>query len=269
MTIEDFYLNATQVIRDNILGAKKAAQPDGSSAPRPGMMFEQNGMRVTDVEVLAVDIKDPGIAQLLGDSQRKVVHSNILMQERERDLKMVEQSESIEQCKLLAKSKTEEAQSNAEMRRLVSRLTIAIKKSQSDLEEAESNRRVVEAKIANSKLTQESELAAEKAQKEQDLAIQKAAQDLKIQMLTEETKATVERFGATKDGFMEGLMLLSREETLQKVATACSWQTVIGKQPLSDVITSIFGGDNPIAKALAAAMATTKPMALPSTQNSR
>ena len=45
-TIEAFYARSVEIIRDAILG---------TAEPRAGMVFDENGMRVTDVEVLDVD----------------------------------------------------------------------------------------------------------------------------------------------------------------------------------------------------------------------
>jgi hypothetical protein len=50
LTIEEFYRNSTDIIRDYVLGPN--ANPDGSPTKRSGMAFPENGMRVTDVEVL-------------------------------------------------------------------------------------------------------------------------------------------------------------------------------------------------------------------------
>ena len=253
-SIEDFYLNATQLIRDTLLGEKKAAT-EGGNAQRAGMFFKQNGMRVSDIEVLGVDIKDAEIARLLGDAQRRTVQSNVQMLERDRDLKMVEQAEGIEQRKLLAKSKTEEAQNDIELKRIASRLALAIKRAEATLNEEQQTKEVISIRIANAKMQSEADLAATKAEQDQEMAHAKALQDLKVEMLDKETEAAVKRFGAVGENFMEGLAHLSREETLTKIATAASWQTVIGGRPLGDVVQGIFGAESPIAKALAAAVA--------------
>nr|MBA3456217.1 hypothetical protein [Deltaproteobacteria bacterium] len=66
-TIEAFYAQSVDLIRDAILGRGE---------PRPGMLFPENGMHVTDVEIIGVTIDDEGIAELLGDAQHEAVESN-------------------------------------------------------------------------------------------------------------------------------------------------------------------------------------------------
>ena len=46
VTIEAFYADAVDIIRDTLLGNAS------EGAPRPGMSFVENGMQVTDIEVL-------------------------------------------------------------------------------------------------------------------------------------------------------------------------------------------------------------------------
>ena len=84
--IEAFYARSVEVIRDAILG-----QPEA----RAGMIFAENGMHVTDVEVLDVTIDDEGIATLLGDAQHEAVEANIAALRASRGLELTEKREAI------------------------------------------------------------------------------------------------------------------------------------------------------------------------------
>ncbi len=70
-SIEAFYAQSVEIIRDTVLG--KADDKGG----RPGMKFAENGMHVTDVELLDVTIDDDGIAELLSTAQHEAVQANI------------------------------------------------------------------------------------------------------------------------------------------------------------------------------------------------
>ena len=82
--IEAFYARSVEIVRDAILG-----QPDA----RAGMIVAENGMHVTDVEVLDVTIDDEGIATLLGDAQHEAVEANIAALRATRGLELTEKQE--------------------------------------------------------------------------------------------------------------------------------------------------------------------------------
>jgi hypothetical protein len=63
----ELYQDAADFVRDTILGEKV----EGSH--RPGMLFEENNMRVTEVDVLSVIIPDPDIAVNFNNTNRTIV----------------------------------------------------------------------------------------------------------------------------------------------------------------------------------------------------
>jgi len=65
-SVETFYAGSVDILRDVLLG-----RASDDKAPRPGMRFEENGMHVTDVEVLGVLIDDAKISALLNQAQHE------------------------------------------------------------------------------------------------------------------------------------------------------------------------------------------------------
>ena len=78
-TIENFHDNATDIIRNTILGESKEGK-------RIGRTFEENGMKIYDVEVLNVKIGDATIAKMLVDSQHDIVAKNLGVISLQKDL---------------------------------------------------------------------------------------------------------------------------------------------------------------------------------------
>jgi major vault protein len=91
INIEEFNVSATDIIRDIILG--KVTE----KGPRPLKKFEENGMVVYDVEVLAVEIGDDVIADLLKSAQHKVVRQNLTIAEKQKEYEVTEKLESFVQ----------------------------------------------------------------------------------------------------------------------------------------------------------------------------
>src|SRR5690606_2556843 len=87
--IEQFYADSVAILRDVILGVA------GEDAKRPGRRFEENGMRVYDVEVLEVTIGDDAIAELLVQAQHAAVQQTLSLAAEQRRVDTVRQAESV------------------------------------------------------------------------------------------------------------------------------------------------------------------------------
>jgi major vault protein len=253
--IEEFYANATAIIRDSILG-KREDKTDGTRSVRPGHVFEHNGMKVVDVEVLGNEIMDKSIGDLLSRSQREVVESNISLATAKRQLEAARQQETMERERLTAKATTEQHRTSLELSKVADSLKLAIERSSASLAEIQSNRKVIEANAANEEFSHNSRLERERSASEQRLDIDKAEQQLEMEKLEKETKATIERFAAVSGNFAESLAFLSRDENMVKISQALSFQTVIGGKSITDALGAIFGNDSPITKRLAQVAST-------------
>jgi major vault protein len=98
-TVEYFNENATDIIRDTILGESK-------EGGRLGRKFKENDMRIYDVEVLSVDINDVTISKMLVDNQHMIVSQNLNTIKLEKELEHSKKVEIINREKLDEKSKT-------------------------------------------------------------------------------------------------------------------------------------------------------------------
>ncbi len=235
-SIESFYAQSVDLIRDAILG-----KPD-DKAQRAGMKFHENGMRVTDVEILDVSIDDEDIAALLGDAQHEAVQSNIELLRARRGLEMTEKKEAISRGEAEARAETAKRLAELEVAATADRLRVALAVVQAQLEQAEAEKTATIAKNAVTDTDHTAQLAREKATRDLDTATKAAHQQLVLQALEAEVAAAVQRFGAAQGGFSEALLALQNQETLAKVAEAMSVQSFIGGKTLTDVIDKVFVG---------------------------
>jgi major vault protein len=88
-SIKEFMDNSVEIVRDTLLGEKPE---DG---PRAGLTFDENGMRVYDVEVLNMTIGDQDIGEALVSAQHSIVQKEIDLAEKEQDLKLTKRTEEI------------------------------------------------------------------------------------------------------------------------------------------------------------------------------
>ncbi|MCA9550976.1 MAG: hypothetical protein KC933_13160 [Myxococcales bacterium] len=100
VTIQTLRARAADVVRDAVLGHR-------ADAARPGRTFEDNGMRVVDVEVLALEIDDLEVAELLSEAQMDAIQAAVAVARREATLASQRRVEEVE--RLLAQEAHETA----------------------------------------------------------------------------------------------------------------------------------------------------------------
>ena len=102
-TIEDFYANATDIVRDVMLDICKDAECEASDTHKPfGRLFLENGMLVKDVEVLSVSV-EAEIANILERHQQEMIEKTLELSDAERRMAVV---------KKLAETEKEEVKLN-------------------------------------------------------------------------------------------------------------------------------------------------------------
>lgn len=233
--VEEFYANSTEFIRTTILGA----QVEGK---RKGMAFPENGMHVDDVEVLAVEVADAGIRELLNMAQQQVVRTNVDLFTAHRALEVTKEKEVI--ARETAQTQAETAKLRNELNTELEASAIAVKLAQlgNAMAAAEKQRELDQKAMEFDTAKANEKLIFEKAATEQRLALQAKEQEQRITALVAETEAVVKRFGSAQAGFSEALLALSNNETMQKVAQAWSLQRAIGGESVSEALNRVFTG---------------------------
>lgn len=100
ITIEQFNDNATDIIRNTVLG--KASE----KTERKGRSFGENGMKIYDVEVLELHIGDNNIARMLTSNQHDIVKQNLNIMKLSKDLEYSTKQEEIRRKELDERVKT-------------------------------------------------------------------------------------------------------------------------------------------------------------------
>jgi major vault protein len=199
ITIEDFNDNATDIVRDTILGKPLQAGTKGSTDKR-GRTFDENGMKIYDVEVLNLEIGDPNISKMLITNQHDIVKQNLNIMKLEKDLQYSTKQEEIRRKELDERVKT----SN--------------KAAEVSLKEEENERKVKEAQLSNEIALDDKDLAAkETKQKTLDkiasatLAREKAKRELETQTQKERSEIAIneveKQLAAIQPGLIEALMV--------------------------------------------------------------
>lgn len=237
--VEDFYANSVAIIRDTLLG--KAGENEGKGK-RTGMKFDENGMRLLDVEVFTIKIGDDSIREMLERVQHSVVETNIEVFSMKRELEATKDKENIAREELEIKTKTTQRRHELERELAASELALTLTKIANSLKENAEKKMLEAEKQKVSDISFDADQARKRRSSEQEQSLAQIAQAQKIEMLKAEAEAVAQRFNASMPGFSEALLALSNNETMVKVAEAWNIQRAIGGENLSDAIKRIFDG---------------------------
>jgi major vault protein len=136
--VEEMNARAIDIVRDALLGKGKIADETvaddadkdeeldellelekiADESSRPGRIFDENGMRIYDVEVLKVTIGDDHIAGLLVDAQHETVRRTLRIAKKEAELEAVKREESLEREMIEAREQTKKVNQECAIRRI-------------------------------------------------------------------------------------------------------------------------------------------------------
>ncbi len=222
--IEEFINNQVEIVRNAILGASV-------EGGRPGKRFEENGMRVYDLEVLDVHIRDSNVEQLLVASQKEVVKQTLALQAELRKLDLTKQTEDV---KRQIAAETKETQ----LATVSNAAQVAEKQVEVDEAKLKADQKLQELRDA----LKEAQLKMEKLAADQEIAIDKAHVDLGIAKLTAETAATVERFKAISPDLAAALQAFGDADLMVKFAEALETIPMGLTEGVGEVMQRVFVG---------------------------
>lgn len=234
--IEEFNKRAIAIIRDTILGVSEEGKK------RPGRSFEENGMRVYDVEVLDVTIGDERISELLMTAQHNAVKEALNVASAERTL---ETSIRLEEVK---RKNAEEAATT-----VLKDLELKKKRVLAELELQLSNISI-EAKTISAKLEEEkkrqgtmdeiskAQLARDKMTADQEIAVLESKQKLEIARIQTEVAAVCDKAKALGPDVVAALQAFADKELIGKLAESMAPLPLLAGQSMSQVIKTALEG---------------------------
>ncbi len=234
-TIRNFYIDPAALIRDTILGPK-----DGEKE-RTGRLFKENGMTITDVEVLDVTISDADIGSLLQTQQQEVVTNQIAIDRATQQLEVAIAQAANKKSMLKLLDEIRQLEQELELSRLTDHAMIA------EAEAAETLKRLQE---------QDTQAAQEQVTKnanhEGKLKRRTNMVDLELRQNEAETANVVSRFEAANGDLAAAIRQLGDEQLLEKVAEAMGPMRIIGGGTITDALAGLIGGKGELFNRLTA-----------------
>ena len=243
--IQPFYANAIQVIRDAVLGLSD------DKGKRVGQFFPENGMRIYDVEVLAVTIGDDNIAQLLVEAQHAVVQQTLELAAETRSLELTQQKETIKQEIAQAQATTQQLLLDLDVQKVQKQLNLDLAKLGS-LAEAQQSR--LTAQLAEQEALDKintAGLARQKAVSDLDVAISQAKLNQQLEELKAEVASVVQKAHAVSPELVAALQAFGDKALAEKMAESMAPLAILGGNSVAEVFSQLLQGtilENVLAK---------------------
>ncbi|MCC6555925.1 MAG: hypothetical protein HUU26_02275 [Gemmatimonadaceae bacterium] len=241
--IEAFYAGAVSVLRDVILGHQ------GEDGKRPGRLFEENGMRVYDVEVLDVTIGDDAIAALLVGAQQDAVRQALTIAAERRRVELTRESEGSRQEIL-------DLESTTRIKQLALRMRELERQREVDLAQVDSEAEVRKRKQAGQLAEQEAvngihlaELGRRRAAAELDLDVAQRELEQRLREIEADVRALVGKAGAISPDLVAALQSFSDRALAERVAQSMAPLAILGGESVSEVLGRLLKG-TPLARVL-------------------
>lgn len=228
LDVMGFYNDSTNIIRDIILGKS-------TEEGRPGLVFEDNGMVVSEVEVLSVKLEDRDLAIHLKRSASDALSKAITLAEAKRNLahnqetaKITEEGSKIKHALEMVNIDNENA------------LKAAVLASKAD--EAELKKVAAEAEVEARKVNTDAEILEYQARKYAEVHAAEALVKVKAMELEAEAGKVSKIMDAVQPDLVAALSSLGDNDRIEKIARAVAPQNVFGDEGLLELMRSNFEG---------------------------
>ncbi len=223
--VQEFYQNAADLLRDVVLGAKT------TNEGRSLRHFDENGMTVYDLELIAIEVKNPHIAELLARSRQEALSDNIELERHSQRLLLTEGEEEAKRKTLKEIDATTRLNDSLNLLR--------------DQRKAEADLAELEARQERTRVSLEIEalrLEAQRQVREQERIFAEAALEREIKRLIEEAKASETRMKAVQPGLVEALTAAANAGILEKVAPQMAALAFVNGRDLEDTLNTMLKG---------------------------
>lgn len=234
--VEEFYGNATNIIRDVILGTA------GEDGQRPGRFFEENNMRIYDVEILDVSIGDEKIGQMLVQNQHHIVQQALDLSSEKRKLTFIQESEAIKREIAETQATTRQQALKLQSEEVKAQLMLAISQLNSKIE---ARRAELKARLEDQSSLNEinsSELERKKQGQLMELDMEKERLEQRLTELQADVESVVNKAKAVSPDLIAALQAFGDRALAEKMAESMAPLSILGGESIVDVFSKLVKG---------------------------
>lgn len=235
-TIMDFYANGIEIVRDVILGKTTKEEK------RQGRLFEENGMRIYDIEVLDIRLSDNSLENLLITTQQDIIKQTLKVTGDQRKLVFTKESEKISQEIAIAKAETSSQTLDLEKQLTKKATELALQKIDSEV--SASQKRLDAEKEQQHLLTAINEAMIGREKDKENMRLEVANQILNQEMMRikAEVEAVVAKAEAVSPDLIAALQAFSDKALAEKMAQSMAPLAILGGSSVADVLSKLLKG---------------------------
>jgi len=233
--IEDFYSNSIPIIRNVILGER-------TEDKRKGYHFEENDMRIVEVEISGVTIGDLLISKLLREAQNETVTQTLKIAAANRRLDLEKREEEIEQTITKIRNETALGKALSEQDQLKAKLQVNLAELNIELE---LKKEKLEKELALQEIINDIKInELDRAEKINFLEnqIQKDKDELQIALIEAKAKEFVTRVEAVSPQLISAIQSLGDKNLVGELSKNLSPLAILGGESISDVFQRLVKG---------------------------
>ena len=240
-TIEDFYENASDIVRKVALNLSDGNSEKENECGRSGRFFKENGMLVHDVEVLSVNVEDD-VEDIMNAHQQRMIEKSLELSTASKEIEVVTKLAEVEKTK-----------ADLDYKNRVYKIELENKLSKERIEKQEEIKRIEEqseiaAKEAEQKLQslmdsiQKAELARQKERTDAELNRKKEIDNLEIAKQKAYTDAIKKVVESISPDLIASMTSSSNAELLKAVAESMSPYAMANGESVADVTNKLLRG---------------------------
>lgn len=234
--VMDFYANGIDIIRDIVLG-----KPN-EQGKRPGRLFEENNMRIYDVEVLNINLGDDGIETLLITNEQDVIKQSLKLEADKRKLEYTKQSETITREIVETQSITRQKALELQKQEIEKQLAVSLANLESNLHIKEKELKAQLDQRSTIESISASELKVLQEKNNADIALKQKEAEVYIKQLEAEVKAVVEKANAISPDLVAALQAFSDKALAEKMAESMAPLAILGGKSVAEVLSNLLKG---------------------------
>lgn len=235
-SVEKFYFDAVNLLRDTILGVAT------ETTKRPGTVFAENGMRIYDVEILDVKIQDLDVSKMLVDGQRTAIRQDVELQLAARNLDYTVAAEAIKQKKLDAEAATVKHHIEIKKGQVTEQLDLDLLIVDKNLKTIVKQSEVGVAEAKSTIAVELLELEQRQVERSAEANMRRLDIENRIKELEADVQAMVEKAKAVSPQLVAALTAFSERESLERVAEAMAPLAILRNTGINEVLGKLLEG---------------------------
>lgn len=240
-TIEEFYQNYITIVRDVAIARDRSEVKDADKAAHKGRFFPENGMYVSDCEVLSIDV-ERDVYQMLTDHQREMVERSLELSTADKRVQVAEQLAIAEKKENEVESQKLINKMNLQREEAVRKLAIQSEVNRMKEAEAEASKKAEQDLQVIIDAVADADRERKNKDLEQDLAYKTALADIEKAKQKAYADTVSQIMTSIAPGLIEALTSNANVDLLNGLNTAVGPYAIANGESVADVANKLLRG---------------------------